>query len=143
MTVAESGPVYRYIEFCSDEKALWHKLQSGRWDWLGRKPKGQFVLGQPRRNPPTEVGVPFTTSSEEGATKDLHGIRTQAWVGQPNTASSTWVTTADKAKTAFEKEIARLKDPALKPVLARVLLVQDGVVTDERFVVQEPPPNYQ
>jgi hypothetical protein len=50
----------------------------------------------------------------------------QAWVGQPSKQkSSTWVTTADKAKTAFEKEIARLEDPALKPVLAWVYLVQD------------------
>ena len=60
----------------------------------------------------------------------------QAWVGQPSTAkSSTWVTTADKAQTEFEKEIARLKDPALKPVLAKVFLVQDGQATVERFVV--------
>ena len=102
------------------------------------------MLGRPRRNPPTEVGVPFITLSEEGATEGLHGIRMQAWVGQPSTAkSSTWVTTAVKAQTEFEKEIARLKDPVLKPVLARVFLVQDGQLTAERFVVQEPPPNYQ
>jgi hypothetical protein len=144
MTVAESGPVYQYIEFCRNAETLWHKLQSGHWDWLGRKPDGQFVLGRPRRNPPTEVGVPFITSSEEGATEGLHGIRMQAWVGQPSKRmSSRWFTTADMAKTAFEKEIAWFEDPALKPVLARVFLVQDGLVTAERFVVQEPPPNYQ
>jgi len=68
----------------------------------------------------------------------------QPWVGQPSKQkSSRWFTTADKAQTQFEKEIARLKDHALKPVLARVFLVQDGQVTAERFVVQEPPPNYQ
>src|SRR5918993_3680862 len=139
MTGPESGPLYQYIEFCSNPETLWHKLQSGHWDWLGRKPDGQFVLGRPRRNPPTGVGVPFITSSEEGAMEGLHGIRMQAWVGQPSTAkSSTWVTTADKAKSEFEKEIARLKDPALKPVLARVFLVQDRHVTAKRFVVQEP-----
>jgi hypothetical protein len=144
MTVAESGPVYRYIEFCSNAEVLWHKLQSGHWDWLGRKPKGQFVLGRPRRNPPSEVGNPFITEKEEGATEGLHGIRMQPWVGQPSKRmSSSWYTTADKAKTAFEKKIEWFEDPALKPVLARVFLVQDGVVTDERFVVQEPPPNYQ
>ena len=142
--MAESGPVYKYIEFCSNAEALWNKLQSGHWDWLGRKPDGPFVLGRPRRNPPSEVGVPFITSSEEGDTEGLHGIRMQAWVGQPSKQkSSRWVTTADKAQTEFEKEIARLKDHALKPVLARVFLVQDGQVTAERFVVQEPPPNYQ
>jgi hypothetical protein len=144
MTVAESGPVYKYIEFCRKPEALWHKLQSGHWDWLGRKPDGQFVLGKPRRVPASAVGVPFLTKREAEATEGLHGIRMQAWVGQPSTAkSSTWVTTADKAETEFEKEIARLEDPALKPVLARVFLVQDGQVTAERFVVQEPPPNYQ
>ena len=144
VAVAESGPVYQYIEFCRDPETLWHKLQSGHWDWLGRKPDGQFVLGRPRRNPPTEVGVPFITMSEAEATEGLHGIRMQAWVGQPSKQkSSRWFTTADKAQTEFEKEIARLKDPTLKPVLARVFLVQDGQVTAERFVVQEPPPNYQ
>ena len=144
MTVAESGPLYQYIEFCRNAETLWHKLQSGHWDWLGRKPDGQFVLGRPRRERGSGVGVPFITSSEAEATEGLHGIQMQAWVGQPSTAkSSTWVTTADKAQTEFEKEIARLKDHTLKPVLARVFLVQDGQVTAERFVVQEPPPNYQ
>jgi hypothetical protein len=144
MTGPESGPLYQYIEFCRNAETLWHKLQSGHWDWLGRKPDGQFVLGRPRRNPPSEVGVPFITSSEEGAKEGLHGIRMQPWVGQPSKRkSSRWFTTADKAKTAFEQEIAWFEDPALKPVLARVFLVQDGLVTAERFVVQEPPPNYQ
>ena len=142
--MAESGPLYQYIEFCRNAETLWHKLQSGHWDWLGRKPDGTFVLGKPRRIPPSEVGVPFITSFEEGATEGLHGIRMDAWVGQPRKRkSSRWFTTADEAKTAFEQEIARLKDPALKPVLAWVYLVQDGQVTDERFVMQEPPPNYQ
>jgi hypothetical protein len=142
--VAESGPVYHYIEFCRDPETLWHKLQSGHWDWLGRKPNGQFVLGRPRRNPPSEVGVPFLTGSEEGATEGLHGIRMQAWVGQPSKRkSSRWYTTADKAQTAFEQQIAWFEDPARKPVLAWVYLVQDGQVTDERLVVQEPEPNYQ
>ena len=144
MTVAESGPLYQYIEFCRNAETLWHKLQSGYWDWLGRKTDGQFVLGRPRRERGSGVGVPFITSSEAEATERLHGIQMQAWVGQPSTAkSSTWVTTADKAQTEFEKEIARLEDPALKPVLARVFLVQNGQVTAERFVVQEPSPNYQ
>jgi hypothetical protein len=144
MTGPESGPLYQYIKFCSNAETLWHKLQSGHWDWLGRTPDGQFVLGRPRREPGSRVGVPFITSSEVEATEGLHGIRMQAWVGQPSTQkSSRWVTTADKAQTEFEKEIARLEDPALKPVLARVFLVQDGQVTAERFVAQEPPPNYQ
>jgi hypothetical protein len=144
VAVAESGPLYQYIEFCRNAETLWHKLQSGHWDWLGRKPDGQFVLGRPRRIPPSGVGVPFMTKSEAEATEGLHGIQMQAWVGQPSTQkSSTWVTTADKAKTEFEKEIARLEDAALKPVLAWVYLVQDGQVTDERLVVQKPPPNYR
>ena len=42
--MTERGPLYQYIEFCRNAETLWHKLQSGRWDWLGRKPDGQFVL---------------------------------------------------------------------------------------------------
>jgi hypothetical protein len=66
------------------------------------------------------------------------------WVGQPRKRkSSRWFTTADKARTAFEQEIAWFEDSALKPVLAWVYLVQDGLVTDQRFIMQEPEANYQ
>jgi hypothetical protein len=42
-------PVYEKIEFCRNAKTLWGKIQSGRWDWLGVHPNGQFVLGSPRQ----------------------------------------------------------------------------------------------
>jgi hypothetical protein len=142
--MSEGGPLYQYIEFCRSAETLWHKLQSGHWDWLGRKPDGQFVLGRPRRDVGSWIGVLSTKVSEVGAQEGRHGIRIQGWSGQPSTqASSRWFTTADKARAEFEAEIVRLQDSAQSPILARVFLVQDGQVTDEQFIVQLPPPNYQ
>lgn len=40
----------RTIEFCRNAKTLWGKIESGRWDWLGVHPDGQFVLGSLARS---------------------------------------------------------------------------------------------
>jgi hypothetical protein len=139
MTLAESGPVYKYIEFCSNAEALWHKLQSGHWDWLGVHPKGQFVLGRPRRRGGF-TGLAIPTLTEGGASVGQHGIKIYSWSGQPNPKpSSRWVSNAEKARARFEEEIERLQDPKLPAVLAKVVLIQNGQATDETFIAQIPP----
>jgi hypothetical protein len=140
--MTDGGPLYQYIEFCRSAKTLWHKLESGHWDWLGRKPNGQFVLGRPRREGLGNFAIPTVMSG--GAKEGRHGIRVYAWSGHPNPKpGSRWVPNAEEAKVQFEKEIERLQDPSLQAVLARVVLIQNGQVTDERFIEQTPPPNYQ
>lgn len=60
-------PVYEKIEFCRNAKALWGKIQSGRWDWLGVHPDGKFVVGSPRqRKGSTMMAAP--TIGRGGAT---------------------------------------------------------------------------
>src|SRR5215207_7640703 len=127
------GPLYQYIEFCRNAETLYHKLQSGHWDWLGVHLKGQFVLGRPRRARLTSSAVPMVT--EGGAKEGQHGIKVYGWSGQPSTkAGSRWVPSAEEARARFEQEIERLQDPTLHAVLARIVLFQNGQATDERFI---------
>jgi hypothetical protein len=144
MTVADGGPLYRFIEFCRNPKTLWGKLQEGRWDWLGVHPKGQFVLGRPRRPPglTDSVSVKLTRT---GAKEGRHGIKVYEWQGQPSTepSHSRWVEDPEEARAWFEGAVEQLENPAASPVLARVVLFQNGQVTDERFIARTPPPNYQ
>ncbi len=143
--MAGHGPLYQYIEFCSNEETLWHKLQEGRWDWLGVKPDGQFVLGRPSR---ARGGLQLPplgeTSTYPGAKEGQHGVKTYKWMGWPNSPpNALWFTSAEEARTAFDKEVEGLDDARQNPILARVILLEDGWVTDERFIAQTPPSNYQ
>ena len=121
-----SGPLYQYIEFCRNAETLWHKLESGRWDWLGRKPDGQFVLGRPRLARSMAVGSPTLykgTAAEEGK----HGIRVHGWSGLPNTPpSATWCESAAQARAEFEERVAYLDRPERAPILARLVLIENG-----------------
>ncbi len=142
--MSERGPLYQYIEFCRSAKTLWAKLESGHWDWLGRKPDGQFVLGRPRRFLESVVGVPSATATEQNAQEGQHGVRVYSWRGQPTeNPNSGWYTEQAQARESFEEMIRRLEDPKQSPILARVVLIEHGRVSDERFIVQVPPPNYQ
>lgn len=137
------GPLYQYIEFCRKAETLWHKLQSGHWDWLGRKPDGQFVLGKPSRKRTIVSGSPSVdrdTAAEEGK----HGIKIYGWNGLPKAPpSKEWFKRAAQARTGFEEQVADLDRPEQAPILARVVLIEEGYPTDERFIAQTPPPNYQ
>jgi hypothetical protein len=144
VAVSERGPLYQYIEFCRNTETLWHKLQSGHWDWLGRKPDGQFVLGRPRREPESSVGVLSVMNTEPGAKEGQYGVKLYGWNGQPNLQPSCeWFTDTVKAKARFNEQVASLEDPQRSPTLARVILIEEGQVSDERFIAQVPPPNYQ
>lgn len=142
--MSERGPLYQYIEFCRNVETLWHKLESGHWDWLGRKPDGQFVLGRPRRYLESTVGVLSATATEQDAQESKHGVRVYKWHGQPSERpDSSWYTEPTKAKQSFTEMVRSLKEPTQSPILARVVLIEQGQVTDERFIAQTPPPNYQ
>lgn len=141
--MGERGPLYQYIEFCRNTQTLWHKLQSGHWDWLGRKLDGTFVLGRPRVSPES-FGIAAITVTAEDGKQGEHGVKLQQWHGQPSDRSSSrWFSDADTARDEFEEDVRRLEDPTQNPILARLVLIQNGSVTDERFIAQVPPPNYQ
>jgi hypothetical protein len=141
--VPNGGPLYRRIEFCRNTETLWHKLQSGHWDWLGVHPKGQFVLGSPRL-----IGRIISSQSlkvNRGDAKEVqHGVRWLEWSGATNVEpNSDWLPDEEQARSSFERLVKRYEDGDRSPVLVRVWLIQNRQVVDERFIAQTPPPNYQ
>ena len=141
--MSESGPLYQYIEFCRNAETLWHKLQSGHWDWLGRKPDGQFVLGRPRRGG-SLVGALSLKVKRGDVEEGNRGVRWHQWNGVTNVEpSSEWVADEQAAKDRFDQLVEHYENPEQCPVLARVWRVENGLVVDERFIAQTPPPNYQ
>ena len=134
------GPLYRYIEFCRNPETLWHKLQSGHWDWLGVHPKGQFVLGRPRRGGLTDAAT--VKLKTEDAKEGQHGVRVHHWSGAPKVKPVTyWVPDAKQARELYENILEQLESRSI--VLARVVLIQNNQVDEERFIARTPPPNYQ
>ncbi len=83
-------------------------------------------------------------NTEPGVKEGQHGVKLYGWNGQPNLQPSCiWVPNAAKARARFKEEVDRLEDPQRSPVLARVILIEEGQVSDERFIAQVPPHNYQ
>jgi hypothetical protein len=141
--MADSEPLYQYIEFCRNPKTLWGKLQEGRWDWLGVHPKGQFVLGRPRlrgRIIASHSMKVIRHHVEEGQ----HGVRWLEWSGTPDVEPNTdWLADEQAARDRFDEVVQHYENPNRTPVLAKVWLIQNTITVEERFIAQTPPPNYQ
>jgi hypothetical protein len=129
-------PAYRNIEFCSRPNAAWAKLKSGRYDWLGLRSDGDFVLGTPPRKHIEGFGA--ATSIKAGAVEGRHGVRAITEPRHEDLVSRDWYASADEARVAFEALIAdwERRDG---PMLARLELVQDDRLADEAFVVNLTP----
>jgi hypothetical protein len=141
--MSDGGPLYRRIEFCRNKETLWHKLQSGHWDWLGVHPRGQFVLGSPRlggRIIPSHSMKVARADAKEGQ----HGVRWSVWSNatdvEPN---SDWLADEQSARKRFDELVRHYENPERSPILLKVWLIENGLTVDERFIVQTPPPNYQ
>jgi hypothetical protein len=129
-------PVYEKIEFCRNAKTLWGKIQSGRWDWLGVHPNGQFVLGSPRQGKGfTMMAAP--TIGRGDATPGEHGVyvRTPLGLGP----SKTWCQTEQHAREEFRTTVDSLRDESKGPGLFKVERVEKGSVVDEEWIVRRPP----
>lgn len=99
--------------------------------------------GRPRRKRSIVSGSP-TIRRSEAAIEGEHGIRIYGWNGLPKASpSNDWFESAAQARKGFEDEVARLDHPEQAPILARVVLVENGYPTKERFIAQTPPSNYQ
>ena len=82
--------------------------------------------------------------TDPGAKEGRNGVKTYRWLGWPDSPpGALWFTSAEEARTEFEKVVKRLDSIEQNPILARVVLFQNGQVADERFIAQTPPPNYQ
>ncbi|MDP9456056.1 MAG: hypothetical protein M3Q60_09750 [Actinomycetota bacterium] len=90
------------------------------------------------------LGSIAVNNTEQGAKEGQHGIRVKVWNGQPATQpSSVWFRSPKDARAAFKEQVERLDGPERRPILARISLTEYGQVTDERFIAQTPPTNYQ
>jgi hypothetical protein len=90
------------------------------------------------------VGVLSGRGTDPGAKEGQHGVKVYSWNGQPSLQPNClWVTNAAQARARFKEQVDRLEDPQRSPILARVILIEEGQVSGERFIAQVPPPNYQ
>jgi hypothetical protein len=72
----------------------------------------------------------------------VDGVRVHHWSGLPDVEpNSYWVTDAEEAAANYEETTKQSEAECV--VLARVVLTQNGQATEEHFIAQTPPPNYQ
>jgi hypothetical protein len=132
---ATHAPLYDKIEFCRDPETLWRKVES-RWDWLGIKPDGQFVLGYPRRKPHLEAphGA-YGAIRAPGVTEGRHVVR----VRRPNVAewSIYWLGSEAAAKAKFGRIVVAQsgKTPTARPTLLRVQRLEQNEVIEDELVL--------
>jgi len=128
-------PVYEKIEFCRNAKALWGKIQSGRWDWLGVHPDGKFVVGSPRQGKgSTMLAAPTVRRGD--ATPSQHGVYVRTPIGP--TTSKIWCQTQEQAREEFRATVDSLRDESKGPGLYKVERVEKGFIVDEEWIVRRP-----
>ncbi len=126
--------LYPVLEQCRKPEALWAKLATGKYDWLGVRRNGKYVLGRPRLS----TVVPDDPASPPDDERDPHRIeclgplqRTPRWESYP---------TPDEARDAFRRIVDG--DP-ITPLqhsgVWRARLVLDGRSVEQRLVVRPLP----
>jgi hypothetical protein len=134
-SVYGTEPVYERLSFCNSPDALWAKLVSGGWDWLGVKPDDRtFVLGAPRRSSGfTLMGA--GTVIRAGAVPGQFGVRVR--VPRFERTGDTWCISADAARDEYNRTFEAFGDVG-KPALFRIELVIDRQVVQEEILVRTP-----
>ena len=137
--MSTAGPIYRKIEFCKSPCSLWGKLESGRWDWIGIKPDGNFMLGSPAAKK-RSAGRAGGRVSPAGLESDEHRVRARTFQGP-------WVArtfrTADEAREYWPRRVSELRNLRNEqPILYLTELKCDGQLEAKRFIVARPP-NYR
>lgn len=128
-----SSPIYQHIEFCSDSATLWRKIES-KWDWLGVKPDGTFVVGYPKRSGGSSLTVKGAQAVADNATIGEHGVRVRV----PNSGGSNqhWFPTAARAREHYEGVISETIKTDAPGLLMRVDLIELGEVIEDEFIVR-------
>jgi hypothetical protein len=130
-------PIYEKIEFCRNAWTLWGKIQSGRWDWLGIHPDGQFVLGSPRqRKGFTMMAAPEVVM--DSANRSEHGVRVSTPLGPPRGGAS-WYRTEQQAREEFRKALNSHGNESKGPELFKVQRIEQGSIAEEELIVRRPP----
>lgn len=128
-------PVYEKIEFCRNAEALWGKVASGRWDWLGVHPDGKYVVGSPRQGKGfTMMATP--TIRKGDAKPGEHGVYVRPLLGPG--PSKTWYQTEQQAYEEFRTTVNSLSESNV-PGLFKVERIEKGFIADEEWIVRRPP----
>ena len=128
-------PVYERLSFCNSPDALWAKLVTGGWDWLGVKPDDRtFVLGAPSRSTGF-VAMAAATVTKAGAVSGQFGVRVR--VPRFPGTSDTWCSSADAARDEYERTLEALGEEG-KPALFRVELMIDCRAVKDETLVRTP-----
>ena len=127
--------LYAVLSSCRRPQALWDKLSTGHYDWLGVRSNGRYVLGRPRLTARTSTSP--AVRREPGA-DGSHRVEYRGPLDPgPN---QEWCTTPDGARSAFERVVA--DDPG-SPVASsgvwQVRLYVGGVLAAEELVVRRLP----
>jgi hypothetical protein len=131
----QTEPVYERLSFCNSADALWAKLVSGGWDWVGVKPDGRtFVLGAPRRSSGF-TAMAAGTVIRAGAMPGQFGVRVR--VPRFASTSDTWCISADAARDEYSR-IFEAPGEVSKPALFRIELVIDRQVVQAETLVRTP-----
>ncbi len=137
---APGFPIYDKIEFCSNPKALWGKIASGRYDWLGVNTKHKYVVGSPRA-PGGRIRPPGFSTSASAETKPGEYGAGSCMPGTP--WGNRWTDNAEDARSEYVRLRRQLEEgQGDKPMLYKIRLITDGSVEDEDYIVSLPT-NYR
>jgi hypothetical protein len=132
---AEMGQqLYPLLESIKQPEALWAKLATGNYDWLGVRRNGRYVIGRPRLTPlRRDDGSPPPDDQQHPHRIESVGPldKRPRWEGYP---------TVDEAREAYDRLVTG--DP-ITPIRSsgvwKVRLVLDGGPVEELLVVRALP----
>jgi hypothetical protein len=125
--------LYAVLESIKKPEALWDKLATGNYDWLGVRRNGRYVVGRPRLSPirPDDDTAPDDKD-------DRHRIE---FLG-PLQRRPRWepFATADEARDAFQRVVAGDPvTPLRNSGVWKVRLILDGEPVEDLLVVRALP----
>lgn len=123
--------LYGAIEFVRNPEHLFGKIDSGRYDWLGVRPDGQFVVGSP---PVSRVRA--TASATVTSPGSSPRNRVDVHVPLSRSPSSHEYASADEARREFTEVVDRLQTTGDGSGLYRVVLYLEGARAQDEFVVR-------
>ena len=126
--------LYALLESIKKPEALWEKLATGNYDWLGVRRNGRYVIGRPRLTPlRRDDGSPPPDDQQHPHRIEFIGPldKRPRWEGYP---------TVDEARGAYDRLVTG--DP-ITPIRSsgvwKVRLVLDGRPVEELLVVRALP----
>lgn len=127
--------LYAVLTACKRPQTLWDKLSTGRYDWIGVRANGRFVLGSPRlAGVCAEAPVVHRAPGSDGA----HRVEYRGPLDRG--PHEEWHVSADDARSGYERTV---EDDPGSPIpgsgVWQVRLYVDGVLAAEELVVRRLP----